>query len=194
MHKISVSHVLLGVLVVVSVSLNVVLARKVRQYQEYRDASERLPEGTRMPVLRVVDRSGDFQRLGYSNSGAGTVLYFFSRSCGACARNVANLKSLANQIGNRYRLAPVLVGEQDLPGYVTKYRLEFPVYSDMNGAAVWAFKVYATPQTTIVDGKGRVVRNWVGPYGPVIQKEIEDYLGVKLPGMTSPGILDADTR
>lgn len=41
----------------------------------------------------------------------------------------------------------------------------------------------ATPQT-VVSREGRVVKNWIGAFGPNSQADVEEFFGVQLPGLT----------
>jgi hypothetical protein len=46
-----------------------------------------------------------------------------------------------------------------------------------------AYKLGGTPQTLVVSEDGKVMKNWKGAYMSNIQKEVEDYFHIDLPGI-----------
>ena len=45
------------------------------------------------------------------------------------------------------------------------------------------FHLGATPETLVVSTEGKLVKNWTGSYAAGVQKEIEAYFDIRLPGL-----------
>jgi len=168
-------------LLVLSVGLNIAVATKLQRLRQFYEGRMQLREGSTVPALAVRDRLGAPATVFFSDPDQTSVLYFFSRNCGACNHNLPNLQSMAAQLKGRYRFIPISIETDDLKGQTAKYGLDMPIYFGLDGAAVWGFKVFAVPQTTVVDGRGRVLKSWVGPYEDAIRSQVEQYFRVKLP-------------
>jgi hypothetical protein len=48
------------------------------------------------------------------------------------------------------------------------------------------YKLGGTPQTIVVSPQGQVTRIWSGAFAEDLQREVEDYFSVKLPGIMDP--------
>jgi len=46
-----------------------------------------------------------------------------------------------------------------------------------------AYKVGGTPNTLVISPEGRVLKNWRGAYMDDLQREVEQYFEVELPGI-----------
>ena len=88
-------------MLVCSVGLNVLLARKVNQLRSAQNASaaDRLLKiGTNVPPITAMRLGGQVETISYASSDRPTVLYVFTPQCGWCTRNLDNLKALLEQI------------------------------------------------------------------------------------------------
>ena len=65
-------------------------------------------------------------------------------------------------------------------------KLEFPVYTDLPILTMREYKLGGTPQTIVVSPQGQVNRIWSGAFAEDLKREVEDYFGVKLPGIMDP--------
>jgi hypothetical protein len=57
-------------------------------------------------------------------------------------------------------------------------------YSKPTEAFVSSLGLGSTPQTIVISSQGKIEKNWIGAYGDDTKKEVEDYFGVVLPGLT----------
>jgi len=172
-------------LLICSASLNVLLAQKVRQLREWIHlikSETRLAEGSLVPPIAVRDVNGHPAIISYEQTDLPTLLYVFTPSCGWCAKNMANIKALADQARDRYRIIGLSLSSKNLRGYVAEHSLDFPVY-EVSAESARSYRLGGTPQSIVVSVDGKVLRNWGGAYSGTLQQEIEQYFGVRLPGL-----------
>ncbi|MEO7658773.1 MAG: TlpA disulfide reductase family protein [Pyrinomonadaceae bacterium] len=174
------------VLLVGSVILNVALAEKLR------GANNRLSKmaaetsvaiGDALPDIEAKNLDGTSASYSYSKDRHPTVLYVFSPSCGWCEKNFENIKALSEQKGDDYRFIGISISNKNLLEYVAKQNLRFPVLMDPSPNTVLAYKLGGTPQTIVVSKEGKAVKNWNGAYMKNLQRDVENYFQVKLPGV-----------
>lgn len=169
----------------VSLGFNVYLARRVSP------VAPRSPQliklNTRLPLsLPVKDIAGNAASLSLTDGSHLTVLYVFSPLCGWCKRNEANIKELVAGAGNRFRFLGLSLEQRDLQKYVAEGHAPFPVYLADSGEAMQRLNLYGTPEVIVVDTNAKVQRVWQGAFVGETQKEVQDFFGVRLPGMTLP--------
>jgi hypothetical protein len=97
-----------------------------------------------------------------------------------------NMRALVENAGNRYRFVGLSLSSDQLVDYVKENNLEFPMYTDLPILAMREYKLGGTPQTLVVSPKGQVTRIWSGAFAEDLQKEVEEYFSVKLPGIMDP--------
>jgi len=173
----------------VSLCLNVILAQRVsnfRQLAEVLKDEQRLTIGVAVPPIPAKDLDGRKVPINYDQPGRTTILYVFSPSCSWCGRNIANIKAIASLNRSGLRLIGLSLSDKDLKDYVAQNNLNFPVYSGIPGNVKQAYRLSGTPQTIVVSDQGRVIKTWMGAYSGELQKEVEDYLQVSLPGIVTP--------
>src|SRR6266404_2299158 len=121
-----------AVALVVSVTLNVLLAHKVRSLssaQLARFADRLLKVGTTVPPIAAKRLDGQPEMISYQSPDQPTVLYIFTPPCHWCAQNVDNLNALVDKERGQYRFIGVSLSEQGLVDYVAKNELKLAVYS-----------------------------------------------------------------
>lgn len=179
--------VILGLLAV-SLGVNVWLWHSVRATR-LRSGNTPASIGRRVPPLTAKALAGHDVTLDFSSRPRPTVLYVFSPSCGWCNRNANNLRALVEQRGNDYEFVGVSLndkGTEDVQRYVAETGISFPVYARPSADTVRSYALSGTPQTIVVSRDGTVLKNWPGAYIQPIQKEVEDYFGLRLPGVEMP--------
>jgi len=173
-------------LLVASVSVNVVLARRVwffTHLQSNRAAERLIKVGTTVPPIAAKRLDGQPSVISYQGAEQSTVLYIFTPPCSWCARNIDNLKTLLENERGNYRFIGLSLSEETLPEYVAKNKLNFPVYSGLSAESLKTYKLGSTPQTIVISPEGRVVQDWVGAYVGEQQSQVEAFFHVKLPGL-----------
>lgn len=88
--------------------------------------------------------------------------------------------------GNRYRFVALSLSANKLSYYVKENQLEFPIYTDLPILTMRDYKLGGTPETIVVSPQGQVTRIWSGAFAEDLQKEVENYFSVKLPGIVDP--------
>ena len=64
--------------------------------------------------------------------------------------------------------------------------LRFPVFSRLSDKTRQAYRLGSTPQLIVVSREGRVQKVWTGAFAGRIEREIESFFGVDVPGIKAP--------
>jgi len=174
------------ILLTVSTALNLLLSRRVRQLSNVLgeiQSARRLDEGENAPLLEAKDLEGKTIAVTYSEIAQPTILYVFTPECVWCARNLKNIKTLANETRGKYRLIGLSLSGEGLRNYIEKNEINFPVYTDIPTSVQAAYRLGGTPQTIIVSSDGKIIQNWAGVYTEEVASEVEGYFGIHLPGI-----------
>jgi hypothetical protein len=169
-----------------SITLNVLLAHKVRKLtheQAARITDQLLKVGATVPPIQAKRLEGSEDVISYQSTNRPTVLYIFTPPCTWCARNMDNFKTLVDNAGGKYRFIGVSLSEESLREYVAKNDLTLPVYFGPSTETRVAYRLGGTPQTIVVSTEGRVLQNWMGAYVGDQQSQIERFFQIKLPGL-----------
>lgn len=97
-----------------------------------------------------------------------------------------NMRALVKNTGDKYRFVGLSLSSDKLIDYVKENKLEFPIYTDLPILTMREYKLGGTPQTIVVSPQGQVTRIWSGAFAEDLQREVEDYFSVKLPGIMDP--------
>lgn len=185
--KTHLTNTLLTVMLIVSVLLNVFLARKNQELtglQNAKVAESQLKIGTAVPPIKVKSLDGRVDEISYRDLDRPTILYVFTPQCKWCARNLDNLKTLSNEKAGQYRFVGISLSEGDLEKYASDNKLQFPVYTGVSSDARQIYRMSSTPQTIVISPEGVILQNWIGAYVGDQKSQIESYFSVKLPGIT----------
>jgi hypothetical protein len=166
-------------LLLVSGSINLGLAHRLN-YLAARNESPLVP-GTRVPPISGESMSG-LVTITYPASQP-MVLYYFSPDCGWCKRNWGNVGALANSVQGRFRL----VALSTLPRIAEEVRNRlsgFEVLWNFSQDVRSAYRLGGTPMTVVVGTDGRVLKAWSGAFQGRVEREIESFFSVDLPGLT----------
>lgn len=180
---------ILALLLVCSLGINMLLARRVSKLTTLvsRMKSEsRLVAGDKVPAITARDPEGRTAVLDYAGTDLPTVLFVITPKCGWCTKNIMNMRTLAASASDRYRFVGLSLESDKLVDYITRNQLEFPVYTDLPLVPMKQYKLGGTPQTIIVSPKGEVLKVWSGAFAEDLQKDVESYFGVSLPGIMDP--------
>ena len=181
-------QILTNGLLVVSVALNVALARRNKAFSTALfsvKAEQSLPIGSTLPPIEAFDLAHNLHVLKYDPATSPTVFYIFSPQCGWCAKNASNLRVLSERIKGRYRLIGLSLSSAGLNEYVAQQGMDFPIYTNLSQQSIAAYHLGGTPATIVVSAEGKLLREWKGAYIGSSKREIEEYFGVSVPGVTS---------
>ncbi len=171
-----------------SAILNIVLANKV---SDLRNSLSNIKEegqlkiGSQVPKIDATDLAELDYSIEYSEVKLPTILYIFTPDCIWCKRNLENVKAMVKQTDGKYRMIGLSLTPEKLKEYLYQNDAHFPVYTNVNLEARKAYKMGGTPQTIIVSPDGSVLKNWHGAYMNGLKTEINNYLQVNLPGISS---------
>jgi peroxiredoxin len=180
---------ILGGLLVCSLAINLLLARRVSSLKRTVSlikSESRLALGDTVPSVVAKDPQGQTAVLDYSQTQLPTVVFIFTPTCGWCTKNIMNVRALVENTGSRFRFVGMSLSSDKLVEYINENKLQFPIYTDLPILTMRAYKLGGTPETIVVSPQGQVVRIWSGAFAEDLQREVEDYFGVKLPGIKDP--------
>jgi peroxiredoxin len=181
-------NTIVTVLLACSVLLNIFLANRISKLNQdlvWANEQKQLTPGMVVTSLEVLDKDGKPVTISYLENSLPTVLYIFSPTCHWCEQNIGNINFLANYTGDKYRFIGISLSREKLEEYLVQHKMPFPVYHSLSDSARLSYGLGATPQTIVISSDGKVLRNWSGAYGNVLQEEIETFFKVKLPGLAA---------
>jgi thioredoxin-related protein len=179
-------RVLLPCLLVISISINVLLAQKVKDLKNrivFIKTEQSLTIGSVVPSIQAKDISGRAVSITYSGNGKPTILYIFKPECSWCTRNLQNVKALAKEVDKDFNFVGLSLVSDKLRDYIALHKVGFPVYTELPSDVIAAYKFGGTPQTIVVSPEGKILKNWAGAYSGSVQEEIEQYFSIKMPGL-----------
>jgi len=171
-------------LIVVSLVLNVALARRI-QILNGRIAfiidANALKVGAPVNPIELIDMKGERTRLTYDALGVPTLIYVMSPGCVWCESNNINMNALVGQAGARYRMFVVSLVKEGADEYRSKHGVSAPIWL-LPPEAQRALAVGGTPTTVLISPKGMLLAKWVGAFRKRDIDDIEKQLNVTLPG------------
>lgn len=135
-----------------------------------------------LPIdARALD--GRLARIDPKGALMPTVLYVWDPNCGWCLRNQASVLALARQTRGRYQL--ILVSLSRLKPAESSWLEEYAglVYHAPTEATKRAYSLGGVPQTIVISQAGTVQKLWRGAYVEEVRREVENYFGIRLPGI-----------
>jgi peroxiredoxin len=180
---------IVGGLLVCSLAINLLLARRVaslRRTISSIKSESRLALGDMLPPIVAKNPQGRAAILDYGETQLPTVVFIITPDCGWCTKNIMNMRTLVENAHNQYRFVGLSLSSDKLSNYVKENQLEFPIYTDLPILTMREYKLGGTPQTIVVSPQGQVMKMWSGAFAEDLQKEVEDYFKVKLPGIRDP--------
>jgi hypothetical protein len=166
-----------------SLSLNVYLGWRVRGLAPRGTTASGIQAGSRLPEsLPVLTVDGRHVSLDFNDSRT-TVLYILSPSCGWCRKNEANIKTVSAAAASRFRFVGLSLVSTNLKEYVAEGHAPFPVFALQSPEQAAKLGFGSTPTTLIVGPGNRVEKVWLGAYMRGNEKPIEQFFGVRLPGL-----------
>jgi hypothetical protein len=166
------------ILLVVSISLNVVQSHRLRAAG--RGVEVDLRTGTAVPLVDGTSVTGESRQIRYGAGTLPTIVYFFNPRCGWCERNWDSLATLERATRGRYRLIAVTTAK---PDDYRAWAAKLPVETmwRISEASRQAYRFSGTPHTLVVSPEGRVVTSWVGAYTGAAKTRVERFFRVSLP-------------
>lgn len=174
------SVVFFGGVLTGSMALNLALATKYRSVTAPHIAGIKV--GSDLKRIPTFEVSGAKYELRL-NDGHWSVLYVMAPSCIWCARNLQNIRTLAENRDPKYRFIGISNTATGLARYLVSTPLPFQVLVADDAHAPSGLDTSATPQMALVRLDGRVERLWRGALDGKQQSDAEEFFHVKLPGL-----------
>lgn len=89
---------------------------------------------------------------------------------------------LFTQTKVNYRFIGLSLSSDGLREYASQYGIDFPVYTDLTGESILAYKG-GTPRTLVVSHDGIILKSWFGAFTGDLEREVEEYFKTDLPGV-----------
>lgn len=150
--------------------------------------SAALSPGVALPALRGRHLNGSEALIDFRTAQVPTLIYVLSPHCVWCLRNQANVAALFERVRGRFRIVCISLAAGGLAEYIRDNNLDLgqvEVVFDVPKTLVKAYRLRATPETLVISTDSKLVKLWRGAYGLDTQREVEEYFGVRLPGLTN---------
>jgi peroxiredoxin len=178
----SVAHHLPVVVLLLSISVNVLLASRLLRAQQPPEHSTVV--GLTVKPFAATSPSGDPILVKFEGP-LGTILYHFNTACGWCERNWDNVRALVHETQGHYRFIGVSTTAVS-PAFMRDHHLDFDVAVNVSEEIARQYGLAGTPQTIVVSPQGRVVKSWAGAYVGALAKDLGSFFTISLPGLASP--------
>ncbi|HYP52143.1 MAG TPA: redoxin domain-containing protein [Pyrinomonadaceae bacterium] len=186
-YEISKRKVFLFLLLVIAlVVMNAVLVLQNRDLKSADGRSLVLKPGKVVPALAGVDTNGRKVTFDYANDQRKTVLLVFSPRCTYCTENMPNWRAITQGLDAKsFRVVAVSSWPEGVKEYAADHGLtNVPVIAEPDPKNRVAYEMNMTPQTILIDPKGKVEKVWTGLIQEDERAEIEQALRLKLPSST----------
>lgn len=147
--------------------LDVALLRQNRQLKAQLSAPPaglEVQAGTQVPDLEGFDVAGKPLSVRYGQDSRKVLLLVFSPSCKFCGENWPRWEALlAGSDPHVVRPVGVDISSTASQAFLVEHKLtEAPVFLQLQPQAIVKYRLQITPQTILVDGKGKVEKVWSG--------------------------------
>ena len=136
------------------------------------------PVGTQMPDLKGMDVRGNRFTVTYGEDPRKVLVFVFSPACGFCSDNWPKWSRLFPELDrNAVRPVGVDVSSSATADYIAQQFGAVPVVTQIDPRDVVDYHLRLTPQTILVDQKGKVEKVWSGVLEDSDVAEIKDRTG-----------------
>lgn len=144
-----------------------------------------LEPGQALTPLDGLDADGNRASFSYDGEPRKTLLLSFAPECGPCEENMPVWEALVKGLDARsFRVVAVSLVPTGVKEYVGRHDLgAVPVIANVDSEDRAAYKLRTTPQTILIGPDGKVEKVWTGLLKGERRKEVEEALGVQLPGV-----------
>lgn len=128
-----------------------------------------LKAGDMLPDLEVPDLAGRSTRLRPKLAGRPALINVWASWCGPCIEEMPALEAFSRQQGpNGVQVAGIALDEPAaVRDFLRRIPVRYPLYVDTPGPADAGVRLGnprgVLPYSVLVDARGRVLRQWVGP-------------------------------
>lgn len=136
------------------------------------------PAGTQVPDLNGMDVRGNRFSINYGNDPRKVLVFVFSPACGFCSDNWPKWSRLFPELDhNLVRPVGIDVSSSATADYISQQFGSVPVATQIDPKDVVDYHLHLTPQTILIDPKGKVEKVWSGVLDDSDVKEIRNRIG-----------------
>jgi hypothetical protein len=147
--------------------------------------------GDTLPPIHAKRLGSGRERVSYSSDGRPTLVYVFGPTYSWCARNEDNALALFSRVKDSHHVVALSLAA-DAGDSAKRFPGHVAVYVDPAAELYGPYHLGATPATLVVSPSGRVLKSWIGAYGGTVQKEVEAYFRLRLPGLVPRDLAKGD--
>lgn len=155
------SFVFVLALLALSLGLNVELAWKMRRLQTPESPPTKV--GAQVGPFTATDMEGHARDISF-NTVKPTLIYYIDPQCRWCKANSASFDALARAIDNKVRVVILSRRADRMEEFLASNHPPVPILILNSAALIHDLDLTATPQTFVVNPKGRVEHHWYGAY------------------------------
>ena len=151
------------------VAFGLIIILLVKQNNELRASQsevsqiENLKKGDTVKNINIIDSDSVNQSIDFKGAKKASLLYFFSVSCKHCKKNITPWGDLYKDYKNKINIFPVCLDEIELTkNYATVNKVTYPYYSVNEENFQSRFRIFAAPQTMLIDSNSTVINTWIG--------------------------------
>ena len=141
-----------------------------------------LAPGTHVPPIEAFTPEGERREVRFDGENRSTVIYVHAPGCYWCRKNAENIQFVMEAAPRFRYISLSLQAEAQFNARKPVLQVQSTLIRP-SAATIRAYRLGATPQTIVVTSQGVVERVWLGAFTGAIGKEVEDYFGIKLPGL-----------
>jgi uncharacterized membrane protein YphA (DoxX/SURF4 family)/peroxiredoxin len=137
-----------------------------------------LKPGEMASPFKATNLEGEQLEITYDRAVAKTLLLIFSTSCGACERNLPKWAEIASKsMEDHQRIWGISLNSlTKTKEYVFKNDIKYPVFVSSDTAFIKSYRIFAVPQTILIDVQGRVEQAWSGVLDSLQKREVMNKL------------------
>jgi len=173
--------VFLLIVLTASISLNLTLGMKYRNLVSPRPTG--ITTGVELLTIPVLDKTGAKSLVTLHGNSMSTILYVMSPTCIWCARNLNNIRTLAEHRSTAYRFIGLSTTSDKLTEYLQSTKLPFDVTTIDQSKLPKNIRFDSTPEMILVSSTGRVSKVWTGALEGDRKAQAEAFFHLKLPGL-----------
>lgn len=174
---------LIEVLLFLSLTGNLMFAYLIHQERSRgKDTTSHLDVGTAVGSITGSDDSGRSIAISEDPKGRPTVLYAFSPTCVWCEKTNPALRVLIQKEKERFRFVAADLSLPVSPAepYIRLNALEFESVIHPNAQTRQQLGLNGTPDTLVIDTKGKIIRAFHGAYVDSILQSVNEFFGLNL--------------
>lgn len=173
----------LKVLLLITLIIEIVSGQQVYLLAQNDKGQTKTSSSKVAPTIKARTMDNKEVLINYGIEKKQTILYVFSPSCSWSSSNWSSVNFLAKNIDKNSRFFGLALNANNLQEHLKTNQVSFPVYKELSSEAIGKLELGLAPQTIVISPTGKIIKSWTGAYSGDIQREIETFFRIKLPGV-----------